>query len=112
MVHSRNKGARAERELASAIGDVLGVKMRRGQQFCGLTGAADVVGWEGVHVECKRVERLNLSQAMEQSVRDAREGEVPIVCHRKNREGWMVTVRLEDLRALAARVMDTDQLAG
>ncbi len=44
---------------------------RRGQQYCGCSGAADVVGLPGIHIECKRVERLNLHDAMDQAVRDA-----------------------------------------
>ncbi len=31
----------------------------------------DLSGLPGVHIECKRVERLNISQAMAQAVRDA-----------------------------------------
>lgn len=34
--------------------------------------------------------------AMNQAVRDAREGEIPVVMHRKNRTEWIVTMRLED----------------
>lgn len=35
MVNSREKGARAERELAGKLRELLGVEARRGQQFCG-----------------------------------------------------------------------------
>ena len=31
----------------------------------------DLVGLDGVHIECKRVEKLNLHRAMEQSIRDS-----------------------------------------
>ena len=58
----------------------------------------DITGVPGVHVECKRVERLNVSAAMAQAVRDSeifRDG-APTVFHRRNREGWLVTQRLED----------------
>lgn len=55
-----------------------------------------MVGVPGVHIEVKRVEALNLSKAMQQSERDAPEGETPMVFHRKNREPWYVTMRLED----------------
>jgi hypothetical protein len=50
-------------------------------------------------VEVKRVERLNISQAMEQSVRDSKGLAVPFIAHRKNREEWMITVRAVDLLA-------------
>lgn len=58
----------------------------------------DVTGFPGVHVEVKRVERLNVSAAFAQAKRDAerfKDG-IPVLFHRKNREEWLVTLRLED----------------
>lgn len=95
MTNSRAKGAAGERELANELRK-RGYEARRGQQFCGSNGDADVVGLEGIHIECKRVERLNIHDAMAQSESDAREGEVPCVFHRKNRKEWLVTMRLGD----------------
>ena len=60
----REKGKRGERELAGRLRDH-GYDCRRGQQFCGASGDADVTGLPGIHIECKRVERLNLQEAME-----------------------------------------------
>lgn len=94
-MNSRQKGARGERELAELL-RAYGYEARRGQQYCGSNGDADVVGLDGFHIECKRVEQLNIYKAMEQSERDAREGEIPIVCHRKDRKGWLVTIRFDD----------------
>lgn len=94
-MNSRDKGAKGERELAGKLRE-FGYDARRGQQFCGANGDADVVGLPGIHIECKRVERLNLYDAMSQSVRDAREGEVPTVFHRKNHCEWLVTMRMKD----------------
>ena len=91
----REKGKRGERELAGKLRDH-GYDCRRGQQFCGISGDADVIGLPGIHIECKRVERLNLQEAMEQSKRDARTGEKPCVFHRRDRSEWLVTMRLED----------------
>lgn len=91
----REKGKRGEREFAS-ICRSYGYKARRGQQYCGSNGDADVVGLPGIHAEVKRVERLNLEDAMSQSKHDARNGEIPIVAHRKNNCGWLVTMRLND----------------
>lgn len=93
--NSRNKGAAGERELANLLKEH-GYKSRRGQQYCGANGDADVVGLDGIHIECKRVERLNIDDAMAQAVADAKEGEKPAVFHRKNRKGWLVTMPLED----------------
>ena len=94
-MNSREKGKKGERELAGIL-KAHGYKARRGQQYCGTSGEADVVGIPGVHIECKRVEALNIYTAMAQAVRDARPGEIPTVFHRKNREEWLVTMRLED----------------
>ena len=58
----REKGKRGERELAGKLRDH-GYDCRRGQQFCGISGDADVIGLPGIHIECKRVERLNLQEA-------------------------------------------------
>lgn len=99
---SRDKGKRGERELAARLRDY-GYDCRRGQQFCGRNGDADVVGLPGIHIECKRVERLNLLEAMKQSVEDAvaaaltQDRQVlPAVFHRRDRECWLVTMRLSD----------------
>lgn len=91
---SRNKGKVGERELAKTLRSY-GYDTKRGQQFCGLQGNADVVGVPGLHIECKRVERLNLENAMQQSIRDSRENEIPVVIHRKNYGQWLVTIPLE-----------------
>lgn len=94
-MNSRTKGAAGERELAKKLREY-GYECRRGQQYCGTNGDADVIGLEGIHIECKRVERLNIEDAMLQAIRDRREGEYPAVFHRKNNHEWLVTMRLND----------------
>lgn len=94
-MNSRNKGARGERELASILRNY-GYQSRRGQQYCGANGDADVVGLPGIHIECKRVEKLNLMNAMEQAKHDSKGEEFPAVFHRRDRAEWLVTMRLED----------------
>lgn len=91
----REKGKRGERELAGILRNY-GYDTRRGQQFCGADGSADVIGLPGIHIECKRVEKLNLLDAMEQSKEDARPGEFPAVFHRRDRTEWLATMRLDD----------------
>lgn len=94
-INSKKKGAEDERDLARKLREY-GYDCRRGQQYCGANGDADVVGLRGIHIEVKRTERLNLSDAMSQAISDAREGEIPVVMHRKNHEGWLVSMRLDD----------------
>lgn len=98
-MNSREKGKRGERELASILKEY-GYDARRSQQYCGINGDADVVGLPHTHIEVKRVERLNLEDAMAQSKRDAKEGEIPTVFHRKNHCEWLVTLSLKDFMEL------------
>lgn len=95
MINSKQKGKRGELEAAHFF-QKYGFNARRSQQFAGMNGDADVVGVPFLHLEIKRNERLNLDKAMEQSQRDAREGEVPTVVHRKDRQDWRITMMLED----------------
>lgn len=95
MTNSKAKGARGERELSSKLKEY-GYNARRGQQYCGANGDADVIGLKGVHIECKRVQALNLYNAMAQAKHDAKQGEIPTVFHRKNNCEWLVTMTLDD----------------
>lgn len=94
-MNSKRKGAEGERELARKLKEY-GYNTRRGQQYCGANGDADIVGLPYIHIECKRVEALNISKAMSQAKADARENEIPAVFHRKNNEKWLVTMELDD----------------
>jgi len=93
-INSRRKGKQGELEWARFCRDE-GYEVRRGQQYSGI-GGADCVGLPGIHQEVKRVETLNIEKALQQSTRDAEEGEMPIVAHRKNGEKWKVTMWAED----------------
>lgn len=93
-MNSRRKGKEGELSLVRKLREY-GYDCRRGAQYCGANGDADVVGLPGIHIECKRVERLNLAEAMRQAERDARPGELPAVFHRRNGEPWLVTMPLE-----------------
>ena len=94
-LNSKAKGARFERHLASRLREY-GYDARRGQQYCGANGDADVVGLPHLHIEAKHVERLNLYDAMAQSIRDARSGEIPVVMHKKNKTDILVSLMFDD----------------
>ena len=104
-MNSRAKGARGERELARILRGY-GYDCRRGQQYCGANGDADVVGLPGIHIECKRTERLNLYEAMAQAKADRREGEIPAVFHRKNNCDWLVIIPIENFMELYRGYME------
>lgn len=99
-MNSRSKGKRGELELAGILRNEYGFDTRRGQQYCGANGDADVVGLPGIHIECKRVEKLNLLDAMAQAKADSTMSEFPAVFHRKNNTEWLVTMTLEDFMAI------------
>lgn len=89
---SQRKGKTGELELAAML-QAEGYPVERGaSQSYG--EVPDISGLPGIHVECKRVERLNVQEAMEQSIRDSKrfgDGE-PTVFHRRNRSPWLVTM--------------------
>lgn len=92
---SRDKGKRGERELANVLKEY-GFDTHRGVQYQGGHDSPDVVGLPGIHIECKRVEKLNLDAAMKQANEDCGKQEAPAVFHRKNGGQWHVTMELRD----------------
>lgn len=102
----REKGKRGERELARVLSSY-GHDCHRGQQNRGGGDSPDVVGLDGIHIECKRVEALNVERAMEQARRDSEgSGNLPVVMHRKNGEPWKVTCDLPTFMLLYAAWRD------
>jgi Holliday junction resolvase len=107
MTNSKLKGAQGERELSNKLKEY-GYNCRRSQQYCGANGDADVIGLPRIHIECKRVEKLNLYDAISQAKADKKEEELPAVFHRKNRCEWLVTMTLEDWITLYRLWMEED----
>ena len=98
-MNSKAKGKRGELELCQYLRDH-GVAARRGQQYSGTETSADVVtDIAGLHVECKRVERLIVYEFMEQAKRDAGRN-TPVVMHRQNDQEWLAILRLDDFLKL------------
>ena len=99
-VNSRAKGARFERTLASRLREY-GYNCRRGQQYSGANGDADVVGLPGLHIEAKAQETMRLYEWMSQAKRDSEgTGRLPAVFHKKNNAAILVTMELEDFMNL------------
>jgi len=95
-LNSKQKGGRGEREFAALCRAEGYDNAQRGQQFQGGIDSPDVKGLPGIHIEVKRTERLNIHEAMAQSVRDSGGGAMPIVAHRRNHGKWMITMLAED----------------
>lgn len=96
--NSKRKGKVGELELARKLRE-LGYDTRRSVQYNGKEeeGQADLLGLPGIHIECKRTEKLSLYDAVNQAKRDS-EGkeEIPVVFHRKNHCEWVAILPLED----------------
>lgn len=99
MTNSRSKGKKGELEVAKYL-EGRGYRARRGQQYCGANGDADVVGVPGMHIEVKRTEQLRAYQYLEQATEDARDAEVPVVFHRQSRRKWIAILDLDDFMDL------------
>lgn len=92
---SQRKGAAGERELAALLRQY-GYDIQRGGFVFG--EVPDLIGLPGIHIEVKRVEKLNLDSALAQACHDAEKFKdgFPAVFHRKNRGAWRVTMLLDD----------------
>ncbi|MCB5875886.1 hypothetical protein LIR51_13775 [Blautia producta] len=95
-MNSKAKGKDGELELVRILKSYGYKDCRRSQQYCGVDGDSDVIGLPGIHAECKRVEKLNIYQAVTQAQGDCRENNLPTVFHRKNRQPWLVTMTMDD----------------
>lgn len=93
---SQRKGAAGERELPAILHEY-GYDCTRGGSLS-FGDVPDLSGLPGIHIEVKRVEKLNVMEAMEQSIRDSERMHdgMPTLFHRRNRKPWLVTMRLVD----------------
>ena len=106
-INSDQKGKAGEREVANIFKGYGFTEARRSQQYAGINNDADVVGLPNMHVEVKRVERLNIHHAVEQSHEDKREDELGMVVHRKNHTPWLVTMTLDEWMEIYKRYLIT-----
>lgn len=93
----KRKGSAGERELCEYLTAAGFPAHRNEQRYQGGYNNPDISaeGLEALHIECKRVEKLNVNEAMRQAAADAA-GKTPVVMHRRNREQWLITLRLDD----------------
>ena len=100
---SQRKGRAGEIELVNILRGH-GISAEPGQAVS-FGSTPDIVGVDGVHAEVKRVERLNVLEAMNQAIRDSEKFDdgLPTLFHRRNRSPWLVTMTLEDWLKLYER---------
>ena len=111
---SQSKGRRGELELSRLLqGYGYDVQPGRAQSY---GEVPDLIGLPGIHIECKRAERLNVPEAMKQAMRDAEKFHdgAPTLFHRRSREPWLATMCLHDWIALYDRqkATETDERKG
>jgi Holliday junction resolvase len=90
---SRNKGAAAERELATMLSDQLGfaVKRKLGQARDG----GDDIQIGRYRIEVKRREALRLDDWCKQVEAASGPEDVPVVAYRRNGQPWRVVVPID-----------------
>ena len=105
-MNSRDKGQRGEREWAAFLKERFPhLEFRRGLQARGGgKEVMDVEGLPGYHQEVKRVEKLNIWQALAQAEDDADPQLSPLVPFRRNRGEWYVALRADDFCDLLAEL--------
>lgn len=95
-INSRQKGAAYERKIAKMLRDY-GYEAERGCQHAGGKDSPDVKSnLYGIHIEAKKVEHLNIWNALNQSARDSGEDEVPVVIFARNRSKNYVAMEFDD----------------
>lgn len=94
---AQTKGRRAEIELAGYLQSKGYTEAKAGTAL-NYGKEPDVKGIDGLHIECKRHEKLQINKWYEQSTADAermKDGK-PVVIYRQNRKHWMIVLSLAD----------------
>lgn len=96
---SREKGKRGERECRDIWKEHGYVEVHRSSQYCGKgESAADIEGVDPrLHIETKvGYSYKKVYDFMEQAKADAKDGQIPIVNCKMDRQEWLCVMRLED----------------
>lgn len=112
MVNGKRKGKTGELELARKLREHGYGDARRSVQYNGKEedGQADLLGLPGIHIECKRTERLSLYEAVDQAKRDSKgKNQIPVVFHRKNNCEWLAIMTMDDFMKIY-RVWEAGQI--
>jgi len=108
-INARTKGKVAENEFAKKLNSIGLFNARRGCQYRGGPDTPDILCDGSVYWEVKRREKLDLSGSVSQAVRDSghpNSGRTPAVASRKNNEGWLITIRFEDMIDFAQAILE------
>lgn len=94
---SQAKGRRAEIELAQYL-QAHGEPNARPGDPLNYGTQPDITGIKGLHIECKRHEKLEIAKWYQQSRTDAQRMQdgKPVVIYRQNYSEWMILLSLSD----------------
>ena len=98
-MNSKKKGSRGERDCRDVWRKHGYEEAHRSQQFSGRgESAADIEGVDPrLHIEVKSGYSYKTVYAfLEQAIRDAKEGQIPIVNCKMDRKEWLCVMRLDD----------------
>lgn len=102
----RDKGCAGEREFCFVWCELTGEELQRrlGQER---DGGADVHSeLANLAFQIKRTERLALHAALRQAIADCPDGMLAAVASRRNRDGWHVTMPLNDFAQLVREAIN------
>lgn len=108
---AKAKGRRLQQHVAKRIQETFNLpasdvkSLPMGSQGCDVWLSAAAKQQFPFAIECKNVEKLNVGEAMKQTIRNAEEsateeGHWPLLVHSKNHSDVLVTMRFEDFLAL------------
>lgn len=91
---SKDKGRRGESLLVHFLREH-GFDTKRGMVWL---NQSDVIGMEGIHIEVKFCEALNVRKALDQAIEEAKKKKdgLPTVFWKKSRKEWVTIMRTED----------------
>ena len=99
MIDSRIKGRAGEQEVARILRDELGLEVHRNWQQQSAQGGCALVGVPGWGIEIKRAKEARLNDWWTQTAEQAARDKVrPVLIYRLDRQSWMATMSLRDLR--------------
>ncbi len=102
---NRQRGASYEREVANAIFDQLGIRIRRNLKQYQVSDEGDLILGKYL-IECKRRRKIAVYDFMEQAEKACEIGQIPLVIMREDGNKSLAMLRLPDLLTLLGNERD------
>ncbi|WP_163557555.1 hypothetical protein [Halomonas sp. NO4] len=96
---SREKGRKAEGEVARLLGERLGLTLKRRLTQTRTAREHDLDGWDGVCIEVKRHKRATQSDIAawwRETLGQCHDGEAPLLAYRADMQDWRFVIRPSD----------------